>query len=145
MIDPSTMTSMLLVGLAAGVLSGMFGIGGGLVIVPALVIVMGLTQKAATGTSLFALLLPVGLLGVVEYYRRGDARLDYGLLLVPGLFFGAFLGARLTQDIPDLYLKRIYAGFLIVVACYYMYISTEKGRSRIYSKGEASRQAQGSR
>jgi hypothetical protein len=79
----------------------MFGIGGGLVIVPVLVMLFGLTQKAATGTSLFALLMPVGLLGVLEYRRRQEIRLDYGLLIALGLFAGAYFGARLTDLVSD--------------------------------------------
>ena len=115
-----TVAAMLALGLAAGILSGMFGIGGGLVIVPVLVIGCGLTQKAATGTSLFALLMPVGLLGVIEYWRRREIRLDCGLLIALGLFGGAYVGARLTHQIPDRMLKRLYAAFLLVVASYYL-------------------------
>lgn len=126
---------VLIVGLAAGVMSGMFGIGGGLVIVPALVILFGLDQKTATGTSLFALLLPVGLLAVIDYGRRGQMRWDLGLLIAPGLFFGALVGARLTRGFSDLQLKRVYAVFLIVVAAYYLFISTERGRALIFARG----------
>ena len=105
--------AMLALGLAAGVLSGMFGIGGGLVIVPVLVIGFGLTQKTATGTSLFALLMPVGLLGVIEYWRRREIRLDYGLLIALGLFGGAYFGARITHQHlrpdPEADLRRLPA------------------------------------
>lgn len=132
MSGSSQIVWILAVGLFAGILSGMFGIGGGLVIVPALVIIMGFDQKTATGTSLFALLLPVGLLGVIDYHRQGKADLGYGLLIAPGLFLGAFLGARLTRGLDDMMLKRIYAGFLVIVACYYLLISTERGRAIVY-------------
>jgi uncharacterized protein len=118
--------AMLALGLSAGVLSGMFGIGGGLVIVPVLVIGFGLTQKTATGTSLFALLMPVGLLGVIEYWRRREIRLDWGMLIALGLFGGAYVGARITHQMPDRTLKRTYAAFLLVVASYYL-ITTSGG------------------
>ncbi len=74
------MAKMLLLGASAGILSGMLGIGGGLVIVPVLIVVFGLDAKTAVGTSLFALLLPTGLLGVLEYWRRGELRPVPGLL-----------------------------------------------------------------
>ena len=74
MSGTNTGMALLVLGLVAGVLSGMFGIGGGLVIVPALIIVFGFGPKVATGTSLFALMWPVGLLGVVEYYKRNEMR-----------------------------------------------------------------------
>ena len=124
--------AILAVGLLAGVMSGLFGIGGGLVIVPALVVLFGLDQKTATGTSLFALLLPVGLLGVLAYAEKGQMRWNYGFLIAPGLFIGALLGARLAQGMSDLMLKRVYAGFLVIVACYYLLISTESGRAWVF-------------
>ena len=93
---------MLALGLAAGVLSGLFGIGGGLVIVPALVILFGFPIKTAVGTSLFALLLPTGLLGVLEYWKTGQLRPAAGLWIAPGLFFGAYFGRRLRcLGLPD--------------------------------------------
>lgn len=116
---------LLALGLVAGVLSGMFGIGGGLVIVPFLTIVLGLGQKTATGTSLFALLLPVGLLGVVEYYRSGLLRVDYGLYIALGLFLGAYFGARVTIQLPAATARRIYGIFLLVVGVYYVFLSKD--------------------
>ena len=129
-IEAPMIAAMLALGLAAGVLSGMFGIGGGLVIVPVLVMAFGLTQKTATGTSLFALLMPVGLLGVLEYRRRQEIRLDYGLLIALGLFAGAYFGARITAFVSDRAMKRIYAVFLIVVASYYLITTSEGFRAR---------------
>ena len=133
--------AILATGLVAGVMSGMFGIGGGLVIVPALVILFGVDQKTATGTSLFALLLPVGLLAVIDYRAQGKMRFDYGLLIAPGLLVGALLGSKINRLLSDLMLKRIYAGFLIVVAAYYLLISTERGRSWLYARGASAKSA----
>jgi uncharacterized protein len=121
--------AMLALGLTAGVLSGMFGIGGGLLIVPVLVLGFGLSQKAATGTSLLALLMPVGLLGVLEYWRRQEVRLDYGLLIALGLFAGAYFGAKLTEYVTDRTMKRIYAVFLLVVAAYYLITTSDRFRT----------------
>jgi hypothetical protein len=135
--------TILCLGLVAGILSGLFGIGGGLVIVPALVLIFGFDQKTATGTSLFALLLPVGLLGVIDYYQRGQANLKFGLLIAPGLLIGALIGAKITRGFSDLTLKRIYAGFLVIVAGYYLLISSERGKAWLSSKGAAARAARG--
>lgn len=126
-----TVVSLLALGLFAGTLSGMFGIGGGLVIVPVLVVFVGLSQKAATGTSLLVLLLPTGLLAVIDYYRRGDVRWEYGILIIPGVFLGGLLGAKITRGMSDLTLKRVYAIFLLIVSAYYLVISTERGRALI--------------
>jgi uncharacterized membrane protein YfcA len=114
---------ILLVGFVAGILSGMFGIGGGLVIVPALVILFSVPIKTATGTSLFALLWPVGLLGVYAYWSKGQINLWYGTWIAVGLFCGAFLGAQVTLSLPPSTMKRAYAVFLILIGIYY-FVST---------------------
>lgn len=111
---------MIVLGFTAGILGGLFGIGGGLVIVPALVLLYGLDQKTATGTSLFALVWPVGLLGVLEYASRGEARLDWGTTISLGIVGGIFLGARLTAPLAPSTMKRLYGVFLLVVGAYYV-------------------------
>ena len=104
------------IGLAAGVLSGLFGIGGGLVIVPALIIFAKLTPISATGTSLAALLLPVGALGAFEYYRKGNLNIPAALWVAVGLFFGAWIGAKFAHELSPLQLRRGFAVFLLFVA-----------------------------
>src|SRR3954463_12903649 len=111
----------LALGLAAGVLSGMFGIGGGLVIVPALILFFHASPKTAIGTSLFALMWPVGLLGVVEYWKTGHVRPVQGAWIAVGLLFGGYLGARITLSIPVATMKRGYAVFLLVVGLYFLF------------------------
>lgn len=109
----------LLVGLLAGVLSGVFGIGGGIVIVPALVFIVGFHQTAAAGTSLVALLLPVGLGGVLSYYQAGKidgTHIKAGFLIAAGMVVGSFFGARIAMLCSELMLKRLFAVFLLVVA-----------------------------
>ena len=106
----------ILIGVAAGVLSGLFGIGGGVVIVPALLLVARMTPLTATGTSLGALLLPVGALGAWEYYRKGQLDLRISLLLALGLFLGAFFGAKAAQMLTPVQLRRGFAVFLVLVA-----------------------------
>lgn len=111
---------MIALGLGAGVLSGMFGIGGGLVIVPVLALVIGLDQKTATGTSLFALMWPVGVLGVLEYYRREEIRIGAGAWIAVGLLIGAYFGARLTGTMSPDSLRKCYGFFLLIVGTYYL-------------------------
>ena len=107
---------LLGVGLAAGVAAGMFGIGGGLIIVPALIFLLGMKEKQAIGTSLAALIPPVGLLGAAEYYRSGYINIKYAALIAVGLFIGAYFGARIVISMPDVLIRRIYAIFLLVIA-----------------------------
>jgi len=95
-------------GLAAGVLSGLFGIGGAILIVPGLVLLAKLPQQSASGTSLAALLLPVGLLGLVN--------LPYAAIIAVGLFLGALVGAKLAVSLPDATLRRAFGAFLMLVA-----------------------------
>jgi len=106
----------LLIGLAAGLLSGLFGIGGGILIVPALLLVARMPLATATGTSLGALLLPVGALGAWQYYRNGHVDVRASLLIALGLLLGAYFGARVAQDLDPTLARRAFAGFLLVVS-----------------------------
>ncbi|MEI2720564.1 MAG: TSUP family transporter [Gemmatimonadales bacterium] len=106
----------LLVGGVAGILSGLFGIGGGIVIVVVLVSYFKMSIHEATGTSLAALLLPVGLLGVREYYKAGHIDVRAAMLIAFGLFLGVWAGARYAQGIAPATLQRGFAVFLGVMA-----------------------------
>jgi uncharacterized membrane protein YfcA len=103
------------IGLVAGVLSGLFGIGGGILIVPALIFFAKFPTKLALGTSLGALLLPVGVLGAYTYYKAGNLELRASLLLATGIFFGAWAGARLAQVVPAATLQRMFAVFIVIM------------------------------
>jgi uncharacterized membrane protein YfcA len=107
---------ILLVGLVAGVASGMFGIGGGAVIVPALVAILHYDQKLAVGTSLGALLLPVGLPGVLRYNSEGVLDLPVAGVVAVGLLLGAVVGAKIALGLPSKTVKRLYGLFLLFVA-----------------------------
>jgi uncharacterized membrane protein YfcA len=116
----SAVLMMIGVGLGAGVVGGMFGIGGGLIIVPALMLGFGLGQKTATGTSLLAQLLPVAILAVIEYGRRGEVEWRWGLAIALGLLFGTLIGAKLTGYMKPQDMKRIYGVFLVGVGIYFL-------------------------
>jgi uncharacterized membrane protein YfcA len=104
------------IGLGAGVIAGIFGIGGGIVIGPALILLAKFQPQTATGTSLGALLLPVGALGAWEYWRRGHLNIAASLWIALGLFVGAWFGARLAQTISGPQLQKAFAVFLVIIA-----------------------------
>jgi uncharacterized protein len=106
----------VLLGTLAGVLAGLFGIGGGVIMVIGMVSLMKLPFHTAVGTSLAAMLLPVGIFGVMEYQRRGNLDIRAALLLAAGLTLGAWAGARLAHVTAPATLQRLFAVFLIVMA-----------------------------
>ncbi len=106
----------LAIGTFAGVLSGLFGIGGGVVIVPALILITRMAPEMATGTSLASLLLPVGALGAWHYYRLGFVAPRAALWIALGLAVGAYLGANLAVRLPARELQRAFAVFLGMIA-----------------------------
>ena len=106
----------LVIGLAAGELSGLFGIGGGILIVPALLFFGRMDASTATGTSLGSLLLPVGALGAWQYYRNGHVNVAAALLIALGLLVGAYFGATFSQRFDPVTARRSFAVFLGLVA-----------------------------
>jgi uncharacterized membrane protein YfcA len=106
----------LAIGLGAGLLSGLFGIGGGIIIVPALMLAGRMQPSTATGTSLGALLLPVGALGAWQYYKNGHLDVRASLLIALGIFIGAYLGAVAMQGLNPVMAKRAFALFLVLVS-----------------------------
>ncbi len=104
------------IGLVAGVLSGMFGIGGGVVIVPALIMFAKLKPETATGTSLASLLLPVGLLGAWRYYQHGFVEVVPAAWIAAGLVLGAWVGASVALGLSSQNLQKAFAIFLVLVA-----------------------------
>jgi uncharacterized membrane protein YfcA len=112
----SMLLTFLVIGLLAGVLSGLFGIGGGILIIPALIFLAKFPTKLAVGTSLGAMLLPVGLLGAYAYYQQGSINIRASLLIGLGLFIGAYIGARLAQQVSGPTLQRMFAVFIVLMA-----------------------------
>lgn len=104
-----------LLGLVAGVSSGIFGIGGGIIIVPALILMFQFSQQKAQGTSLVSLLAPVGILAVMNYYKSGNADLRYGALIALGYLGGAFMGSKVALAASSGDLRRAFGVFMIVL------------------------------
>ena len=110
----------LLVGAFTGAVSGMFGIGGGVFVIPAMVYLFGFSQKTATGTSLAMLLPPIGILAFLQFYRAGHVEVPAAVLLVAGFLAGSWLSAGYAVALPELLLKRLFGGLLIVMGATYM-------------------------
>ena len=115
-MDIQTIIILLLIGIAAGVLSGVVGIGGGIIIVPALIYFLGFSQRMAQGTSLAILLLPIGLLGVMQFYKAGYVDVRVTLIIAVAFFIGSYFGSRIALTVPQDILKKIFAVLLILVA-----------------------------
>jgi len=112
----TTILLLVIVGLAAGFLSGLIGIGGGVIIVPALVFFVGFTQKQAQGTSLGILLLPVGILAVIQYYKQGYLNINYVLVVSLAFVVGGFFGSKLALNLSDEKMKKIFAVVLLIIS-----------------------------
>jgi len=111
-----TLLLLAIIGLAAGVLSGMIGIGGGIIIVPALVLILGFTQQQAQGTSLGLLLLPVGILAVLNYYKQGYIDVKVVAIMSVTFILGGWLGSKLSLSLPQETVKKIFAAVLLLIA-----------------------------
>lgn len=104
---------LLLIGLAAGVFSGILGIGGGIIIIPMLVYFLGFSQHQAQGTSLGLLLPPVGILAVLNYYKAGYVDIRASLIMVITFLIGSYLSSLLAIQLSDTIIKKIFAVFLL--------------------------------
>ncbi|WP_455388629.1 TSUP family transporter [Petrachloros mirabilis] len=109
------------IGLTTGFTSGLFGIGGGLLLIPALIYLAGYTQHEATGISLAILLPPVGLGAVIEYYRHGNVDLKVALIIAAAVFVGGWFGALLANQIAGPYLRLAFAFFVVCLGFYLLY------------------------
>lgn len=117
-----TILLLLLVGLISGALSGLIGVGGGIIIVPALIFILGYTQQQAQGASLGLLLLPVGILAVMNYYKKGQVDIRVVLIMATTFIIGGFLGSKLALSIPQAALKKVFAVILIGVAAKMLFL-----------------------
>ena len=106
----------LIFGVAVGILSGLIGIGGGIIIVPSLVYFAHMSQHKAQGTSLAALVLPIGILAAYEYYKAGNMDIKAGLLIALGFGLGGYFGGLWAQHIPELMLRKVFAVVLFLIS-----------------------------
>jgi uncharacterized membrane protein YfcA len=111
-----TVLLIILVGLAAGILSGLVGVGGGIIIVPALIFLLGFSQHQAQGTSLGILLLPAGIFAAINYYKQGYIDLKVVLILFVGFVIGGYLGSKISLSLSEAAIKKIFAVVLIFIA-----------------------------
>ena len=107
---------LIVIGLAAGIMGGLVGIGGGIVIVPALIYFLSFSQKEAQGTSLGILLLPIGILGVWQYYKAGYVDMRIVWLVAAGFLAGSYFGSKIALSLPQEMVKKIFAILMIAVA-----------------------------
>jgi uncharacterized membrane protein YfcA len=127
---------ILIVGVLAGIMSGLFGIGGGIVMVPTLIAIFGMNMLDANATSLAAMLLPVGIFGVINYYKAGYINLKDSLWIALGLFGGSFFGAELAVSLDVNLLAKLYAAYLLWIAVGYFDIPSYFSRNKNKNKTE---------
>jgi uncharacterized protein len=106
---------VILTGVTGGIASGLFGIGGGVIMVPILGLMLGFSQHRAQGTSLVALIPPTGLLAVLAYSKAGYVSWLTGLLLIPGVFLGGIVGGNLAGRIPATKMRRVFAALIFLL------------------------------
>ena len=116
-IDPLTLLSLLAIGLTAGVASGFVGVGGGLVLVPAMVVFLGLGQHAAQGTSLAMMLPPVGILAVLQYHRAGEVHWTYVAILCVTFIIGAWTGSKWSLKLSESWVKLVFGLVMLYASC----------------------------
>jgi len=115
-MDTNIIIGVLVIGLAAGILGGMVGVGGGLIVVPALVYFFGFSQHAAQGTSLGLLVLPVAILGMMNYYKAGHVDFKVVGLLAAGFVVGSYFGSKWSLSLPQEIVKKVFAILLFYTA-----------------------------
>ena len=122
-----TIILILIIGLAAGVLSGMVGVGGGIIVVPALVYFLAFSQQQAQGTSLGLLLLPAGIFAVINYYKEGYV--DYRVVgvLALGFILGSFFGSKIALSLPQETVKKVFAILMLIVSIKMLFLDKKTG------------------
>jgi uncharacterized protein len=115
-MSATTLLILVIIGLAAGFLSGLVGIGGGIIMVPALVFFLGLTQKQAQGTSLGVLMLPVVALAVWQYHKQGHINVNHVWIIAIAFISGGWLGSKLALQLSDNNMKKIFAVVMLLLS-----------------------------
>jgi uncharacterized membrane protein YfcA len=125
-MSATTLLLLLIIGLAAGFLSGLVGIGGGIIMVPALVFFLGLSQKQAQGTSLGVLMLPVVALAVWQYHKQGHINFNYVFLIAVAFITGGYLGSKMAIGLSDDKMKKIFAVVMLLLSIKMLFFDNKK-------------------
>ena len=112
---------LLTIGLIAGILSGLLGVGGATIMIPALIYLFKVTQHMSQGTALGAMVLPVGLLAAIKYWQAGNLNMKFALFLAIGFLIGGYFGALFVQPIPDAILRKIFGIYLLLIAIQFIF------------------------
>jgi uncharacterized membrane protein YfcA len=114
-MDAVTLLVLVVIGIIAGVFSGMVGLGGGIVIIPALIYFLGLSQHEAQGTSLALMLPPIGLMAAINYYKAGALNLQYAAVIAVAFFIGGYFGSKLALGISENVIRKVFAVSVILL------------------------------
>lgn len=112
----TTVIILIIIGLAAGMLGGVAGVGGGIIVIPALIFFLGMSQFQAQGTSLAMMIPPIGILAAYNYYQQGFINWKYALILAIFFFIGGWIGSKLILQVPQQIVKKGFAVILLLVA-----------------------------
>lgn len=121
-----TVLILVAIGIAAGILSGFIGVGGGIIVVPALIYFLGLSQFEAQGTSLVMMIPPIGILGVLNYYKSGNINITYAVIIALFFVIGAYFGSKISLKLPPLKVKFIFGLIMLYVAVRMIWASGSK-------------------
>jgi len=112
----SMLLILIVIGIITGVMAGMLGIGGAIIMIPALVLFMGISQQAAQGTSLAVMLPPIGILAAYNYYKAGQVNIKFAIVLAVFFLVGSYFGSKMALTLPQPLLKKIFGILLLLVA-----------------------------
>ena len=115
-MSTSILLSLIVIGIITGVMAGMLGIGGAIIMIPALVFLLGISQQTAQGTSLAVMLPPVGIIAAYNYYKAGHVNIRFAIILALFFLVGSYFGSKLSLDLPQAVLKKIFGILLLLVA-----------------------------
>ena len=116
-----TVTVLIMIGLLAGSLSGLLGIGGGILIIPLLIIFLGLTQHEAQGTALFSMLPPIGILAAINYYKEGFVKWEYAIIISLAFVIGGYFGSKISLNISPQIVRRVFGIIMLIGAIKLIY------------------------
>jgi uncharacterized membrane protein YfcA len=115
-MSTSMILILIVIGIITGVMAGMLGIGGAIIMIPALVFLLGISQQTAQGTSLAVMLPPVGIIAAYNYYKAGNVNIRFALILALFFLVGSYFGSKLALNLPQAILKKIFGILLLLVA-----------------------------